>query len=410
MMKKAVMVSLVTTVALSASSIDEAFTQGSMSGNIRLGYIQQENKSTSNTYATALGGILKYETAPWNDFKLGAAGYVSMKFPFASGSGENLNPDFFDSDGDSFIYLGEAYLDYSAHDVSLRIGRQLVNIPFADADDIRMLPNTFEGIMSTYSGIDKTTLTAGFLRRWAGYDSPMGHNDSINEFKKFAENHESNGVYLLGATNESIENLALQGWVYSIDKVTNIAYTDALYTLGINDTTKIELMAQYGYFDEDKNSDGLGAGIDGNVYGAGVNLNFGMMTLGVAMNRTFNEEGQYVINGLGGGPYYTSMEEMTIDGYEDVKAYQLSMELDMADAGIEGLTLTALYGDFKSTPADMKVKETDLIAAYEISEALMAEVSYAMVDDKNKNTLDDGSGTLYDGGYDRFLARISYNF
>jgi hypothetical protein len=40
----------------------------------------------------------------------------------------------------------------------------------------------------------------------------------------------------------------------------------------------------------------------------------------------------------------------------------------------------------------------------------MAEVSYAMVDDKNKNTLDDGSGTLYDGGYDRFLARISYNF
>jgi predicted porin len=104
------------------------------------------------------------------------------------------------------------------------------------------------------------------------------------------------------------------------------------------------------------------------------------------------------------------MEEMTIDGFEDAKAYQLSAELDMANSGFEGLTLTALYGNFKSTPADMKVKEIDLIAMYEISEAFSAEVSYAMIDDKNKNTLDDGTGTLSDGGYDRFLVRIRYNF
>jgi len=397
--KKTVMISFATVMALSASSIDETIPQGMMSGNIRFAYLQQENESSPNTYATAVGGILKYETPIWNDLKIGAAGYVSMKLPFASGSGENLNPDFFDSDGDSFVYLGEAYVDYTANDVSLRIGRQLVNIPFADADDIRMLPNTFEGIMSTYSGIDKTTLTAGFLRRWAGYDSPMGHNDSINEFKKFAENHESNGVYLLGITNESVDNLALQGWVYSIDKVTNIAYTDALYTLGLNDATKIELMAQYGYFDEDKTN------VDGSVYGVGVNLNVGMITLAVAVNRTFNDEGKYVINGLGGGPYYTSMEEMTIDGLEDATAYQFSGEIDMTSVGVEGLALAAAYGEFKSTPMEAKVTEIDMIAVYQISQSISTDVSYAKIEDKNKN-FDAGN----DAGYNRFLARLHYTF
>ena len=98
---------------------------------------------------------------------------------------------------------------------------------------------------------------------------------------------------------------------------------------------------------------------------------------------------------------------MTIDGFEDVKAYQLSADLDLANAGLEGVSLCALYGDFKSAPANMRVKEFDVIATYEMSEAFNAEMSYAMVADKNNNTSEDG---LYDGGYDRFLVRLNYNF
>jgi len=72
--------------------------------------------------------------------------------------------------------------------------------------------------------------------------------------------------------------------------------------------------------------------------------------------------------------------------------------------------LSALYGNFKSAPADMKVKEIDLIATYEVSKGLNAEVSYAMIDDKNKNTAVDEFDLTYDGGYERFLVRLSYNF
>ena len=398
-MKKTIVLSMAAVVALSANSIDEAFVAGKASGQIRAAYVNQDNAVDTDTYGTSLGGVLKYETAAWNDIKLGIGAYVSQKLHFATGDFNEgkANPDLFAADTESYAYVGEAYIDYSANDFTLRVGRQLIDTPLADTDDIRMHPNSFEAAIATYSGIEGTTLVGGYVTRFAGYDS----GDDISKFKKLGGEN-SNGVAVVGIVNESVENLAIQGWYYNIDEVSKAFYTDATYAIPLSETMGLELSAQYANFSEEKES-----GMDGNVYGVGAAFNVGALTLGAAYNKASNDTDKYVSNGFGGGPYMTSMEEMTIDGYEDAKAYQLSAELDMADAGVEGLTLCALYGNFKSTPADMKVKEIDLIASYEVNEALNAEVSYAMVDDKNKNTSEDG---LYDGGYDRFLARISYNF
>jgi len=404
-MKKLGILSLVGAVSLSASSINEALSPGSTSGEIRLGYLQQNNETSSNTYATVLGGIVKYETAPWQNAKLGVAGYISQKISFATGSQEKQSPDFFDAEGNSFVYLGEAYMDYTKDDLTLRVGRQLIDSPFIATDDVRMLPNTFEGAMATYRGIDKTTLSAGYLMRWAGFDSPRGHNDSMNEFKKFGVNHDSAGVFLAGITNQSIDNLALQGWVYSVDKVTNVVYADVLYRFCFSESSGINVAVQYAKFDEQKDKDGVGTGVDGGVYGLGANVNMGILTLGVAVNRVLNKEGKHVNNGLGGGPYYTSMEEWTIERMEDARAYQVSGKVDMASSGVEGLTLTALYGEFKSAPMEAKITEMDIVAMYQISEKWCTDVSYAKIEDRNNN-FDGGN----DAGYGRFLARLNYTF
>lgn len=400
-MKKAVMMSLAAAAALSASSIDEAFATGKASGQIRGAYVNQDNAIDTDTYGTSIGGILKYETAAWNDIKLGAAAYVSQKVNFATGNGDKLNPDFFDENGKSFAYVGEAYVDYSANDITLRVGRQLIDTPLADTDDIRMHPNTFEAVIATYSGIEGTTLVGGYMTRWAGYDAPQGHNDSISEFQKFGANHQSDGASVVGIMNESVENLALQGWYYNIDEVSDAIYTDATYVIPFSETMGLELSGQYAHFSEEKAS-----GMDGSVYGIGAAFNVSALTLGAAYNKASNDEGKSVSNGFGGGPYMTSMEEWTIDGMNDAKAYQLSAELDMEGAGLEGLTLTALYGNFKSDTDGTKVTEFDLIATLELSEAITGDVSYAMIDDQYDNA--DGSGG--DVGYDRFLVRLNYNF
>jgi len=104
------------------------------------------------------------------------------------------------------------------------------------------------------------------------------------------------------------------------------------------------------------------------------------------------------------------MEEMTIDGVEDVEAYRIAIDFDMEKIGLAGLTLSATYGNFKnSLPDNIEIEEVDIAAAYEIDK-ITAEMSYAMIDDANKNTLADDQDMPYDGGYDRFLARLTYNF
>lgn len=396
-MKQVMIMSMVAAAALSGASIDEAFKSGKVSGQLRAAYVDQDNAVDSDTYGTSIGGILKYETGDWNGFKVGVGAYISQKIGFATGDNEKANNDLFASNAESYAYVGEAYVDYTLGDLNLKVGRQLIDTPFADTDDIRMHPNTFEAAIATYSGFDKTTLVGGFVKRFAGYDS----GDDISKFKRL-DGANSNGAAVVGIVNESVENLKAQAWFYSIDELSNALYADGVYTLAFSETMGLELTAQYANFSEKKAS-----GMDGNVYGAGAAFNVGALTLGAAYNKSSSDDGKSISNGFGGGPYLTSMEEMTIDSLEDARAYQLSAELDLADAGVEGLTLTALYGSFKSTPMDIKVKETDFIAAYAINEALTAEMSYAMIDDKNKNTSEDG---LYDGGYDRFLVRLSYNF
>ncbi len=401
-MKKTVMMSLAAVTALNATSIDEAFVAGKAEGHIRAAYVSQNNDAATDTSGTSIGGILKYETAAWNDIKFGVAAYVSQKLGFGAGGDDKTNLDLFDEEGKSYAYVGEAYLDYMLGDLNLRVGRQLIDTPFADTDDIRMHPNTFEAAIATYAGIEGTTLVGGYVTRWAGYDS----GDYKSTFKKLDAaleddfDGESNGALVLGVANESIENLAVQGWYYGADKIADLYYADATHTIPFSEKMGLELSVQYARFDEKNLS-----GVDGSVYGVGAAFNAGMLTLGAAYNRGSNDEGKTPTIGFGGGPYMTSMEEWTIEGMEDVKAYQFSAEADLAGMGLEGVTLTALYGDFKSTPMDMHVTEFDAIAAFEISEAISGDISYAMIEDKNNNA--DGGD---DAGFSRFLVRINYNF
>lgn len=397
-MKKIIVISLAAFVALNAASIDEAFVDGKVSGQIRAAYVSQNNKVDTDTYGTSIGGILKYETAAWNDIKLGVGAYVSQKLNFATGDFDEgkANSDLFGEDAKSYAYIGEGYIDYSANDIAVRVGRQLIDTPFADTDNIRMHSNTFEAAIATYTGIEETTLVGGYITKWAGYDS---END-ISKFKKVAP--DSNGVAVVGIINEGIENLELKGWYYSFDKLTNILYTDASYTIPFDEINGLELLGQWMKFTEKNNS-----GVDGNAYGIGANITIGMLTLGTAYNEASNDAGKFVISGLGNGPYLVDTEEMNLDYFEDIKAYLFSAELDMEEVGVDGLTLTAIYAGFKSEPVDMKEKEINLIAMYDINKALSVEVNYARLEDKNNNTSEDG---LYNGGYDRFLVRMNYNF
>lgn len=399
-MKKTVLISLAASAALGASGLEEIFSAGKIHGSLRSVYITNDYDAGGSTYGTSVGGNIKYETAPWNNLTFGAGIYLSQKIGFATGSGEHATTEIFDDNGKSYAYLAEAYIDYTADNFTFRLGRQLIDTPFADTDTIRMNPNTFEAAIATYSGLDATMLMGGYITRWSGYDS----GDDQSAFKRLG-GEGSNGTVVLGIQNESIENLRLQGWYYSVDKLADLYYADATYTIAFNEQIGLELGTQFAHFSEGKDAAGIPTNIDGNVYGLKAELGIGIFTVGAAYNRGTNGSGKAPTNGFGGGPYMTSMEEWTIDGMKDPKAYQLNASVDLGCVGIDGLTLSTLYGSFKSNPMNVKVNEFDLIATYGISETLSADITYATIDDRNGNA--DGGNNA---GYDRFMARLHYAF
>ncbi len=384
---------LISAVAVNAQSFDEAFKGGETSGQVRFGYITQDNPAgIPDSEAGAIGGQVKYETGTWNGLKMGVAAYVSQNIHGISGEGSKLNGDFFGANGDSFAYIGEAYLDYTRNDFNIRVGRQQIDTPLADTDDIRMLPNTFEAAIASYGGIENTTLLAGYVKRWAGFDS----GDDISRYKRL-DGVDSKGAAVAAVIYEGIENLGLQGWYYGIDNLADAVYLEASYSMEFPEGLTLDLAAQSAHFSESQNSN-----IDGRAIGLSASFGVGALSFGAAINVASNGTGEAVTNGFGGGPYFTSMEETTIDGLNDVEAHVVNAEADFASLGIDGLSMGVAYGNFESgTTPSQEVTELDFVLVYAFSDALEADLSYADIEDENDNL---------DGDWNRWLLRVNYNF
>ena len=391
------LVAALSTTAWAAGSFDEAFKNGKAGGNIRLAHIHQSNDATGadTTYATAIGGILKYETLNYQGLQLAAAAYISQNIHALSGDHDEgeRNPDFFDDERKSFIYIGEAYANYRQEDVTVRIGRQQLDTPLANTDDIRMHPNTFEAAVAVYEGFEDTVVTAGFIGRWAGFDS----GDDISEFKN-ASGEGGRGTAVLGVGNTSVEDLAVQGWYYESDDLLRALYADAAYTVALNEELELEAGVQAANFWEKASS-----GIAGTVAGLSLSLGINPVTLFAAYNRAFNDDGETVVNGFGGGPYFTSMAEMTIDGLNDAEALMVGAEMEFSDLGAKGLRAAYAYGTLEGNIPEAEYEEHDFVVTYAYGELLDVELLFADVKDKT-------NPAATSEGYSLLLTRVNYYF
>ncbi|MCK4707519.1 MAG: OprD family outer membrane porin [Gammaproteobacteria bacterium] len=382
------------------SDFHQAWKGGQTSGQIRLGYISSDPDVAGNTTtdATAIGGQLKYETADWQHLQLGLGAYFSKKMHSLSGdpAQNELNTDFLDKDSKSFAYIGEAYINLALNGMNIRVGRQQLDTPFADTDDIRMLPNTFEAVLATYSGIKDTTLVGAYIQQWAGVDSVSG-TEGQDEFKAMAGVN-GDGTAVVGIVHEGIENLALQGWFYDIDNLAQAFYADVTYGIEVSNGHSYEVAVQFASFDEESASD-----VDGSAYGLSGVVNMANMTFSVAYNATSNDATKFVTNGFGGGPYFTSMDEMTIDGLTDAEAWLVGAEFDLGGLVTPGLGASIAFGHFEDENKATDVDEMDIVVSYAVNDQLDAELVYADVDN---DAQPNDAGT----NFSRTLLRVNYNF
>jgi imipenem/basic amino acid-specific outer membrane pore len=354
---------MIMSINISADTLDEAFANSTYEGNIRAGYQNHEVNNAMRDDEYAVGLKLHIETAPFYGLQAGATLFTSH------GNGEEgfEGVPFFDENNDDYAILGEAYLKGIFSNTTVILGRQSFDTPFADSDDIGMVPNTFEAATLVNRDIEDTTIFLAQVQKWSGVDSDAP--------SKFTDINDNKGMQVLGVTYEGIENTALSGWFYNLSDEVQISYLEANYEAETDQYTYGGIL-QYAFQDYDN-------GEDSTVYGAAVFL--GVKSVGltttIAYNRTNGIEAD---NFFGGGPYVTNAEHNTLkEAGPDGNIILYTLQWDASVAGIDGLTFTV---NIDGHHEDLyHAKEYDVGMEYAYSEALNFSAVYSDVDDKDES-------------------------
>ncbi|MFK5936912.1 MAG: hypothetical protein QM497_00815 [Sulfurimonas sp.] len=370
-------------------SFKHMFTDGKVSGQVRTIYAayNQKEAGAQDTYATAIGGILKYELAEFKGFNAGVAVYTSHDIAFATGSGVKQNSEISSTSGD-YTEMAEAYINYEYEDLSLRVGRQVLDTPLADSDDIRMIQNSFNAYVLSYNYAE-VEFMAGNIQSWQGTDA--GLDDAWQDIG-------SNGANFAGlAYNDGLE---FGVWYYNITSKLNAVYFEFGGSYELNKDMQIYAMTQY-LNEKELNSSGFAA----NIYGAMFEFVAYDIGFNVAYNKADKKTGLASFSGTGGGSLFTSMDTMIIDN--------IAIDRE-ADAFVAGLSYTYddfnflyAFGDFNGDADSSNVKahivEQDIGFEYNVNDEFLIAALYVLSEDKESSakTADD---------WERVQVIVNYNF
>jgi len=325
-----------------------------LKGEFRVGYINLNDSGSKDSFG--VGGHLHFNSKRFNGFGVGVEGYFVDHFGL-----KNENGDFFDENRDGFALISQYFLDFSNDKFRAKVGRQLLDTPHLDSDDVRMIPNYFEGGIAEVD-FKRVVFTIGRVDKMAGWENGV-------DAKRFVEIPET----LFSSIAFSFNNFDLTYWVYDIDDYAFINYFEAklktaLKSVGVVYSFQLDRVFEKG-----------GSDVDSYLYGLMVEFYF---SSGFEMVFAFNEElKRSAVESFGGGPFFTSMIEETIDSLEDsARSYvgQINYQL-------KGGSLGFAFGRFRS---DLKrVEELDLFCDYYIKKNLNISISFAKLSDYSILTL-----------------------
>jgi len=364
---------------------------------VRAGYITFSEEGISRTSAYALGGHYHFDTKRWNGLSVGLSAYAVLNL----GTNQNplqLNPDFFDDEGDSFVQLTEAYLDGKWGNTELKLGRQILDTPHADSDDIRMIPNYFEAYTLSNTDIPDLTLGVGYIRKMAGWENGVDASSFVNIGQTLGTDN-MDGVYYASASYEAIEDLSLSLWYYHYADIANVLYAEAGYALYASEILDVTVGLQY---DMSKQTGATLLGQqDANTFGASVE--FDSKSVGVhllmAYNKDSGDTGASSLN-LGGGALFTSMEDQTLDAMGQAgEAWVVGLGYHFD--GVDGLKVGVAYGRFSADNVSSdETNELDVVMEYVFNESFSLVAAYASTHFENKGISD----------YNQLRIVTNYNF
>jgi len=143
-----------------ADPIEQFWRDSEIRSYIRNYYFTRNytNPKAVNQASYSLGGAFGILTAKFfSGFQVGATVYTAQ--PLGFNSNNTLQTDR-TLPGTPLTALGELYLQYSRNHFLIRVGDQLINTPWLNPADSRMIPAAYRGIYATWTPTKAWTVTA----------------------------------------------------------------------------------------------------------------------------------------------------------------------------------------------------------------------------------------------------------
>lgn len=332
-----------------------AFKKGQMHGHFRYFFMATDNQpGLSDYYANAIGGGIKYETAPFHGFQFGVSGF----FVYNIGSSNLVKADpvtnqtnryeigLFDladpSNKRDIDRLEELYLKYSHKQTKITFGKQQINTAFINLQDGRMRPTNIGGIYAEVNEWKHTRLEAGFFYHisprstveWFKIGESIGvYPQGVNPDgtrSDYAGNLKTKGLALLGIQQELNKNLKLRVSNLFVENIFNSLLLQADFTYPTSERSK--WLASFQAIRQDAVADGgnpdpaktyVTKGSHSQSFGAKLGWQGARWYSSVNYNR-ITAAGRYLMpREWGRDPFFTFLPRERNEGLGDVHAFSI---------------------------------------------------------------------------------------
>ncbi len=359
-----IVVSLLLVSNLSAqNSFDEAVKGGTVSGDITLYGIKQNNSGANEDAGFTMGSIgLGYETGEFYGFK------ATVGFRGNHDFSEVENGDYSDGNEPRAI-MHTANISYTDKYFGLTVGRQEI--------DLEWMADFHEAAVLGITAIANTTVVLGVTRR-------VGVADADAPLEKFTKFDTDENAYVLDVKYKGVEGLVVNPYFYDAKDLAK------WYGLKVDyDTDMFGLTVHGAKSDLDNQSeDGQVIHLEARANIVGLGLTAGYVT-------TDNDQGVGAMDTLGDNinPFDRLRGGDGNYVYDtDADTSYLNLEYEIA-----GFELGAIYGQTKY--AGNKEKELDLTVDYGITQSLSVGLLYVDVDAQNS-----------DDDYNKVTLTLEYSF
>ncbi|VGO23450.1 OprD family outer membrane porin [Pontiella sulfatireligans] len=304
-------------------------------------------------------------------FLIGASYYRSDKI---SGDSDEGGTGLLAPIQKSYDVLGEAYVALRHEEHKMTLYRQIIDLPYLNKSDSRMVPNTFEAYM--LRGLFRDQPVVGDVEYAAGYVDQIKRKTS-DSFISMAQAAGAVGVdrglFTAGIAIQPTTNFLIGAVDHYVDDVFNTLYLESNYTRELTDDLDLRFDTQFTH--QQSVGDELLIGDDFSTWMLSGRLAAswkGLMCTAAAAK--INEDAR-IRNPYGSYPGFVSLMQSDFNSANE-ESWLLGVSYDFERVGLKGLSSFVNYARGNnaqtSSGADLPdTEEVNITADYKVDEGIL---------------------------------------